>query len=374
MSTTSLIQKEGSLFKSLLYVSAFRGLDSTGMFSVQRTQTEWKAGQIHTVTMKDTVPSPAFIYRAEKAKMFEDLYKKRALVGHCRAATLGKVSVENAHPFEFENVVGVHNGTIRQDFKHSKVYETDSEALYKNINDHGIEDALNEVETASAAYALAYFDFRDLTMNFVRNLQRPLWMSFTDNKKTLIFASAPEMIRFVADMHNIKLEAYNKDTAEIWYPPEHELFSFPILDVASFSEHSRKKLKIKKKIYPVSTYYGYGSYSNQKVWDDDFSGVAPAFIKKETRAVKRRQKKGHKGDLLSEAYHKALIDDGCSLCRKVPEEKEQDKVVWYDKEVYICPSCVEENEWVRDFLLEQKESQEEDKESVFDPQNQVVLH
>src|SRR5690606_21890089 len=118
---------------NLLLLNYFRGEDSTGVVRIEEKQIR---------TTKSLLASPEFLFtdKAQESTM-EDGHKDESFdkplgfIGHCRAATKGSVSVANAHPFAFENVVGVHNGTLKSSFKNSTLYDTDSEAIYKGLND-----------------------------------------------------------------------------------------------------------------------------------------------------------------------------------------------------------------------------------------------
>lgn len=71
----------------------------------------------------------------------------QTLLGHTRAATVGKVSVENSHPFLIGNVLGVHNGGIGNyadlNKKYSREFEVDSQQIFAHINE-GLD--LEEIE------------------------------------------------------------------------------------------------------------------------------------------------------------------------------------------------------------------------------------
>lgn len=113
----------------------------------------------------------------------------RSVILHCRAATIGRASADNAHPFTFPGVTGVHNGTIR---KLAKFGKTDSEALYELISNKGIEEVWKDLDGAAA---LAYFNhatYENMTLHLIRNRQRPMFYLRAYNR--LVFASEPWML------------------------------------------------------------------------------------------------------------------------------------------------------------------------------------
>jgi asparagine synthetase B (glutamine-hydrolysing) len=120
-------------------------------------------------------------------------------VGHTRSKTYGVNNIENAHPFSFEHVTGVHNGTIDNFFalKHELgvKYDVDSELVYHMIDEIGLEATLPKLK---GALALAYWDKRDSTNGQAINLyrfERPLSIGFRDG--ACFFASLPEYLKAI---------------------------------------------------------------------------------------------------------------------------------------------------------------------------------
>lgn len=181
---------ESELFQRLLLLNAFRGMDSTGVIKIRNKP------KFTSTKIKAVMPSPAFIFTERGSNFLKEKDNILGFIGHTRAATKGDVTIKNAHPFEFENVVGVHNGTIQYKFKGSEDYETDSEALYKLINDIGIKEALDEVAYSSAAYALVYIDKKEGTINFIKNSKRPLCFTYLYGRGTLAWSSTREALEF----------------------------------------------------------------------------------------------------------------------------------------------------------------------------------
>lgn len=61
------------------------------------------------------------------------------LFAHTRYATVGAKTVENAHPFEFGNVIGAHNGAVHNhkeiDKKYERNFDVDSMHLFAHLNE-----------------------------------------------------------------------------------------------------------------------------------------------------------------------------------------------------------------------------------------------
>ena len=144
------------------------------------------------------------------------------LIGHNRHGTMGaNGSHLNAHPFNFENVVGAHNGTldrscVRNLHQHSS-FDTDSEALYSEINENGIDEALTKIE---GAWALVFYDKVAGTLNMLRNNQRPLYYAYKKGRGVLYWASEHFLLHWILSRNKVELEdgyfEVTEDTLFTW--------------------------------------------------------------------------------------------------------------------------------------------------------------
>lgn len=117
----------------------------------------------------------------------------RVMIGHNRYATQGKVSRANAHPFEYGETIGVHNGTLHN--KHvledGHKFDVDSQALIHHIDRNGVKSAVDKL---NGAWALVWWDAVNERLNFLRNKERPLYLSWSKDDKTLLWASEKWML------------------------------------------------------------------------------------------------------------------------------------------------------------------------------------
>lgn len=193
-------------FKDLLILDSLRGEDSTGVAMVH------SAGDISVVK---EVGDPFILLGT---KRFSNAFKSshRVLIGHNRWATTGKVNRANAHPFECGDLIGVHNGTLRNKYQipgHIH-FDTDSESLYNHIDKVGIDEAM---KIAEGAWALVYYNKLDHSVNMLRNDQRPLFFSYTKGKKALMWASEKWMLQVASSRNKVELDKIVDLPVDKWH-------------------------------------------------------------------------------------------------------------------------------------------------------------
>lgn len=184
------------IFNDMMVFNITRGRDSSGVASVSRAS---DAFDVFKMTVHASV--------LQEFKGYDRVVAvgRKALIGHSRSATVGTVSVGNAHPFEFDKVVGAHNGTIpyfaKTELPNHNDFGTDSEALFNSINDRGVVETIGSL--TGGAYALSWFDRENNTINLLRNDERPLVFGVINDGKTFVWASEAYFIRAACDRHNM---------------------------------------------------------------------------------------------------------------------------------------------------------------------------
>jgi len=193
-------------FQLGLYSTAIRGIDSTGCFLVT------KEGNVDLI--KDKQESADFIRTEDFSKFLLKAYQNsRIIVGHCRAATKGEKTAENAHPFISEHIALVHNGTL---FNHKQFAQTttDSEAIAVALSKENPEELLPDLY---GAYALIWYNAKEKTFHVSRNSERPLWILQTST--TDYIGSEPELLQWIVNRGNKKKEIasfFKEDTIYSW--------------------------------------------------------------------------------------------------------------------------------------------------------------
>lgn len=305
------------LFNHLLVVDSLRGTHSTGAALIARFQGE--------IRLAKEVGHPFNLLNAQQYKTMMNTPAK-ALIGHNRYATMGKHTTINAHPFAFENVVGAHNGTLDKvclkDLYESHKYDTDSEAIFSNINKFGIQDT---IERMSGAWALTWYDKTTNTINFLKNNKRPLFYAYSKDRCTLLWASEVDMLKLVVG------RSHKEILDDEWYlVPDNKHLSWVIPDsIAGKFEAPLSVERVGKASPPVSKYDYYGAYTDnydhyfakddkkEKKDNKPASGnvlVFPSVKRKQDTKKFRPPYKDANGKVMNKAQFEAMVAQGCTFC------------------------------------------------------------
>lgn len=189
---SGFMYKDKQIFNQLLYANMLRGQDATGVFTVD------SVGNLDMI--KAALPSPNMQGTKEYTELMNLAMRDgRVLVGHNRAATMGKSDEhEFAHPFIEDHICLLHNGTLTS-HKHLADVTVDSHAIATAISRDGYKKALPEVH---GAFALVWYNAKEKNIYITRNSQRPL--HFAVNDDCFYFASEGEMLDWILSRNSIK--------------------------------------------------------------------------------------------------------------------------------------------------------------------------
>lgn len=258
-----------------LIVDTLRGDDSTGVFAVGH-EPLFEDGSAYW--LKQLGPGYDFVNSKDYWENLYDTTAYRCMVGHNRAATVGGVTTDGAHPFQEGPITLVHNGTLTSTYSLPMPMSglegvtVDSHAICHNLAEHSVEDVVEEL---NGAFALVWHDARDNSINVIRNRQRPLHFALNSAKDTLYFMSEGGMLHMLGDRIKLGLKDiyYPKEGQHLKWLPDTEL-GRPIVKTLELWEDSWKQH------YPAHGYNTYGGYDWRD--DDDYygrsanSGKAPA--------------------------------------------------------------------------------------------------
>lgn len=193
------------LFEQFLIVDSLRGKDSTGVFSLFRN------GDVRVIKHGS---HPYNLFRTDEWRDFKSAAVQRGkfLVGHNRKATIGKVNTDNAHPFVEENIILVHNGTLRDQKNLTDAnVEVDSHAIAHALSTTPYAEVIPKIR---GAFALIWYDTKTEKLYAARNEERPLVILHSDDFYFL--ASEAWMVGYPARRERINItEAQNLNLGDV---------------------------------------------------------------------------------------------------------------------------------------------------------------
>lgn len=254
---------EGRLFDLMLEIDTIRGRHSTGMAVVGLT-----AKDINLY--KEVIPGYEFVNRATHGN--ERRTTASLWMGHNRHATIGGHTIENAHPFENEKLIGVHNGSLEYSYhrllEDSDEFGTDSECIFHNIAKNGLDWTLARLH---GAYALVWYDKETHTLQFIKNNKRPLYYGFSSDGKQFVMSSEAKIFHLASEHSRNYMDIRHAKNL-LWAVKDdhHYVLQLPNNFASAWKKDDDFLLCEKKedigKILPVYTPVNNGYY---KWWEDN---------------------------------------------------------------------------------------------------------
>lgn len=340
----ALAHPDEMIMKRLLMFDYFRGTDSTGLAAIRKTG-DVKIGKVAS--------HPPDLFQMKSFTDALSAYASKIFIGHNRAATKGKITSFNAHPFNFGDTTCAHNGTLSVSSFNllnkmiGEDYDVDSMALVKAVDDFGIDNVIPLIE---GAWALTWYDDADKTLNFIRNKERPLWYAFNKEGTKLYWASEwPIMQHAMKD---------NGKDVELWQNEEGYAF-FPFATDIVYSikpeemqlgpngeapEFLRRKLTGKEPtpVKPVPPFQGQTGQS----WTKNNTGTSSTTpttctdtSKGDTTVFLFGNDEDPYGGYIGRDRFEELTQWGCSYCGEKMEYGDKGVTIIEGSEIALCCNC-----------------------------------
>jgi len=313
--------------KQLGIVSQLRGTDSTGILSCYH-----KNNRVNFKISKEVTNASNFLGSLDFERQMKE-NRPFIVAGHCRAATVGLIDYSNAHPYNLGKIVGMKNGTIPfVPGKNSD--ETDSKALFRILQEDGVEEAAKVADKGGAA--LVWADTRDLTLNFYRNIGRTLWIMTTPGG--IYWASEYAMLALIRDRTGI---AYA--TAKTEAVPVETHIKYNILRI------HKDPVSTKIDVHPVKSYF---LPKEPKKEEDTLVVEKPTSsvpLVKPPVANENVEPEGvpfrivgYRGLGMKPNVARTILSHGCANCAAKVALKDISQVKMFGKKAWLCSKCSED--------------------------------
>lgn len=208
---------------------SLRGKDSSGIALIETISEQ-------VDFQKLPIPGMYFIQDTAAQQLLSDANDPLTIaICHTRAATSGKIGLNQAHPFLIEGeednpreIIGVHNGTLNSWYNHklSKYYNVDSEWALALIYNEGMK----AFEEFRGAYCFVWWDSENSqVLNIALNDQRPMHIAFTTTG-SMAYASEPGMLYWLLERNGLNLDGpILKLASDYWY-------KFNVNDLKNFTK------------------------------------------------------------------------------------------------------------------------------------------
>lgn len=317
--------------------SCVRGLDSSGVMQIDKSRQLY----IH----KMAVMGPLFLDNKTTKQYVRDAGDNNVTVCHVRAATVGRVAADNAHPFmhirdgskksERTRVAGVHNGTLstfNTRCANRSEYSVDSEWAI----DHIAKEGADAFEDFSGAYSFVWWDENNPdVLNFARNKERPMHWLFSKDRKIMLFASEHGMLAWLAQRNEIDVEdkIYSTTTDQLYTVnfggDTIEVSKAALPSFRAFTMGSSTASNTSQTSHYSQQYGQYGIYGDDSDWGDYSCGYSSKATQDKLvdscRAILRANGK-EEGDTVGTSVG---VDDGDTVGSEASPLNYKAQADWY---------------------------------------------
>ncbi len=387
-------QKEvrNKIVRGLLIAMQERGHHSTGIAGVLPTKTD---------IVKQDIEAQAFV----DTPAFSQLLKKNPpiILGHTRWASSGAITQRNAHPFDYGNIIGCHNGHVsnsKEIFKEHEVTdaEVDSEAIFYLLNEYK-NDYKKALPELHGMFAITWIDLRYPNKVFLVRDGNPLFVIRVPELQTYFWASTEPALKAIVGTF------FSLEEKNIWSPKPEEVYEFN-------TNFQIKKTAISFKTYVSAHSAPAGADEDADEENKEIDSLRQADTEKEIAEIIGKksivpisyfERTGYKNPFAltneekEEMHHNnfydlmnltipqmrdiisSLTNKGCLMCDKSIDFQMDGGVYWHKTEKgLLCPKCkyvLEENNdkviWIidqdiEDMYIEVEAWEEEQRDLAYD--------
>ena len=266
MTTNAAADRHLNLFATMLFLDQARGQHATGIAKIN----PWTKG----IEIIKKAKSATYFLGDEDVDEFLEKARGRIYIGHNRFATIGdKTKDENAHPFQVDHITLAHNGSVdKWTMKNLEGHDdpeivVDSHMVCKTIADLGIDEAIKKF---SGAFALTWWDNKEMTLNFLRNADRPLWIAKMPDG-TVLWASEREFMDAMV-LRKKGHMSYSQEPTEL---PVDRLVQFRFNNHGVLQDNGKPLIRDMKftKVADPDPKPLYGNHGSSRGWRAGFSDL-----------------------------------------------------------------------------------------------------
>lgn len=350
--TTAQAEKRNNILKGMAVAMQSRGTHSTGIAGINDD---------HYSFYKQAISADEFIQQEGVSKFLKHNYP--IVIGHTRYATVGDINDLNAHPFQYGNIVGCHNGSVSNyddvETEHNTKLDVDSQAIFFLLDKYG-NDYKKAFSELTGRFAITWFDVsKPNTLHIVLD-GNPLTIVRIPELETYFFTSEEYSLQAIIASH------FPLSGKSFWTPKTDHVYTID----TNFSI-KKKKVSFKPYVSKITTYdYSkYSGYRGYKGYDDDYYGDGYVDDDKEVKKLigepkKEDKKKSYKErtgfenpfatknnwekvmDFTEPDMKKIMVQvegDGCEFCNVPIDFTREEGFWWHDiDKVALCIDCAEE--------------------------------
>lgn len=219
--TGGFLHADLQAFEQMLVINTVRGKDSVGCF------TKYGNGDVRAIKHGS---NPFNLMRSDEWKEFRQsvINRGKFLIGHNRAATMGHVNTDNAHPFVEDHIILVHNGTLRsQSNLTTKNTQVDSNAIAHALVEED-EDPRRVLDRIDGAFALIWYDSKKDKLYAARNEERPLVL--IESPRHYVLSSETWIAAYPMSRNNLEVKEVTVIPPNVMYEfgrnGEHKTYEF----------------------------------------------------------------------------------------------------------------------------------------------------